>query len=106
MCIRDSLGADPSLLSLQNNAAAAVSAGAPVYMTTSANTFNLADNNAGGATQRVLGLVYDGSIAVSAVGRVKTSGKMTLTTAQWDSITGGTGGLTPGSKYYVDSTAG
>ncbi|HZL94936.1 MAG TPA: hypothetical protein VFB99_14880, partial [Vicinamibacterales bacterium] len=92
-------------LSLQNVDASAVSAGAPVYVFTSANTFKRADASAVGA-ELVVGLVADASIAVSAVGRVQTNGKITLTTAQWDDIAGTTGGLTPGTVYYLDATAG
>jgi hypothetical protein len=28
----------------------------------------------------------------------------TATTAQWDAVTGGTGGLIPGSMYFLDPT--
>jgi hypothetical protein len=34
------------------------------------------------------------------------SGKMTLTTGQWDAITGDSGGLTAGEYYWLSSTAG
>jgi hypothetical protein len=93
------------VLSLQNVDASAVSAGAPVYAFTSANTFKRANASAV-ATKPVIGLVIDGSVAVSAIARVQTAGVVTLTTAQWDAITGGTGGLTPGSRYFLDVAAG
>ncbi len=32
---------------------------------------------------------------------VQHAGTVTLTTAQWDLVTGGSGGLTPGSPYYL-----
>jgi hypothetical protein len=68
-------------------------------------TFKRANAGAAG-TKGVLGLVIDAAIAVSATGRVQTAGLVTFTTAQWDSITGQTGGLTPGTLYYLDVTAG
>lgn len=99
------LGPVINMISLQNVDASAVSAGAPVYVFTSANTFKRADASAVGA-ELVVGLVADASIGVSAVGRIQTHGKVTLTTAQWDDIAGTTGGLTPGTVYYLDTTAG
>lgn len=33
-----------------------------------------------------------------------SSGELTLTTAQWDAVTGGSGGLTAGANYYLSST--
>lgn len=48
-----------------------------------------------------IGLVYDTSIANGDVGYVQTGGIFEATTAQWDTVTGGSGGLTPGAAYYV-----
>ena len=93
------------VVTIQNVDGSAVSAGAPVYAFTSANTFKRANASAI-ATKAVLGLVIDANIAVSATGRVQTRGLVTLTTGQWDSITGQVGGLTIGSLYYLDVTAG
>jgi hypothetical protein len=93
------------ILSLQNVDSVTVSAGAPVYMFTSANTFKRGNASATSA-KHIVGLVVDGSVAVSAIGRVQTQGQVTLTTGQWDSITGGSGGLTVGSTYYLDSSNG
>jgi predicted nucleic acid-binding Zn-ribbon protein len=92
------------LLSLQNVDASAVSAGCPIYAFTSANTFKKANASAIG-TELVLGLVFDGSIGVSAVGRVQTGGRMSLTSAQWFDVTG-VSGLTPGDVYYLGTSAG
>lgn len=67
---------------------------------------DLARANAQGTVQ-VLGLVRDASIAAAAAGLIQTDGILTATTGEWDAITGGSGGLTPGSPYYVSSaTAG
>lgn len=40
-------------------------------------------------------------IPVSAAGKVATAGGLQLTTAQWDAITGGSGGLVPGLLYFL-----
>lgn len=59
------------------------------------------------ATADVLGVVYDATIASAAEGNIAIGGIMTATTGQWDAVTGDSGGLTPGSVYYLDaSTAG
>lgn len=59
------------------------------------------------STAAVFGLVADTSIASTSSGNIITSGKLTATTGQWDAVTGGSGGLTPGATYYLDEiTAG
>lgn len=72
-----------------------------------ASGFKLAKANALG-TASVIGLVYDSAgIAASAAGLIAVAGIITATTGQWDAVTGQVGGLTAGSKYYLDpSTAG
>lgn len=74
--------------------------GAPVYLSGSA-TFTKARANAA-ATSRVAGFVAATSIAVSAQGVVQTSGPLLATTAQWDAVTGQTGGLTVDAFYFLD----
>lgn len=81
-------------------ATAALVIGAPAYLSASA-TAKRAQANAA-LTTVALGLVSDASIAAAAVGNVALAGPLTATTAQWDAVTGGSGGLTPGSAYYVD----
>jgi len=54
--------------------------------------FNLELSSAVGLIQSVNG---DGTV------QVQTGNFMTLTTAQWDTLTGGSGGLLPGNVYYV-----
>lgn len=59
------------------------------------------------ATTALFGIVYDASIAAAANGVIATDGVMTATTAQWDVVTGDTGGLVAGSNYYLsDATTG
>lgn len=58
-------------------------------------------------TAKMIGLVFDTTIANTASGNIITDGSLTATTTQWDAVTGGTGGLTTGSIYYLSTaTAG
>ena len=75
--------------------------GAPVYPSV-AGSVDLAKADAQ-ATVQVLGLVKDTSIASAASGAIQTDGILSATTAQWDAVTGGTGGLTVGGVYYLDA---
>jgi hypothetical protein len=71
-----------------------------------ASTCRLARANAL-STSRPVGLVKDTTIAAGVAGAVTTNGIVTATTVQWDAVTGGSGGLTPGTVYYLSSaTAG
>ena len=83
---------------------AAIVIGAPVY-TSAADTVKLAKANAK-ATSGVVGLGYDATTAFSALGNIQCSGVITATTAQWDAvITGGSGGLTFNTLYFLDPAA-
>lgn len=99
---------DPAVtadLVLTNGNVAVMAPGCPVYETVTALTVDKARANAI-STSQVVGLTI-ASISASATGTVRSSGPVTLTTGEWDAITGGTGGLTIGSRYYLDpSTAG
>lgn len=90
---------------MTNGNAGAVVIGSPVYC--SANgTFDKARANAG-STSKVIGLVKTSSVASTASGEVVISGVLTATTGQWDTITGGSGGLTKDTVYFLDAaTAG
>ncbi len=57
------------------------------------------------STKNVLGLIADDDVAPSGNGAVQSDGIFTATTAQWDAVTGDTGGLTMGSRYYLDDAA-
>lgn len=73
---------------------------APVYMS-SAGNFKRAQANAA-ATKDVVGLILTSpSVAAAALGTFTNDGLHVATTAQWDAVTGQTGGLTPG-RYYLD----
>lgn len=83
--------------------AASAPIGTPVYLS-AADTFVNARANAV-ATAKVYGLVMDVAIAAVASGNIATDGVVTATTAQWDAITGQTGGLTVGADYFLDAAA-
>lgn len=90
------------LMAMTNGEAGAVVIGAPVYIF-GANTIKKAQANAVGAAN-TFGLVYDTTIANGAVGQIAKNGLVSATTAQWDAVTGQTGGLTPGANYFLDAT--
>lgn len=94
--------AGASTVSLQNGEAAAVSFGMAVYAQ-AAGAFKKAIATAA-ATARVIGLVFDTTIANGANGQVAVDGILTGTTTQWDAVAGTTGGLTAGTVYFLDPT--
>jgi hypothetical protein len=94
------LGADA--ITLTNNNAGSAVIGMPVY-SDSADGFDLALADAA-ATYLVIGLVQDTSISAAAAGEVQVNGILTATTGQWDAVTGDSGGLTAGSRYFLDPT--
>lgn len=88
-----------------NGEASAIAIGKVVYVF-SGDTVKLANANAGG-TKNALGIVFDTSINAAASGSIAVAGSVTATTTQWDAVTGQSGGLTAGSKYYLsNATAG
>lgn len=89
--------------SLTNGDVTAAVIGAPVYLSGVA-TFIKARANAA-ATSRVIGLSAATSIAAAAQGAVQFAGPLLATTAQWDAVTGQTGGLTVNAFYFLDPAA-
>ncbi len=87
---------------MTNSNASAIAIGRAVYVSGAA-AVNLANANASG-TVRAIGLVADTSIANGAVGNIATEGTVTATTTQWDAVTGQTGGLTSGARYFLSNT--
>jgi hypothetical protein len=95
----------PQTASVVNDNAGAIVIGTPVYVS-GAGAVDKAKADASG-TKDVVGLVRDASIDPSASGEIVLNGLLTATTGEWDAVTGGTGGLTPGSRYFLDpDTAG
>lgn len=91
------------IITLTNANAGALAIGTPVFIA-AAGQVDAARANAIGTTE-VLGLVADASINPAASGAIQTDGVLTATTGQWDTITGDTGGLTPGSTYFLSPSA-
>jgi hypothetical protein len=91
----------PETVTLQNSEVVTVAPGTPVY-SSGANAFLRANGNAGN-TSGVIGLASAG-IAAAANGGIATGNVLTLTTAQWDAITGQTGGLTQSINYFLNTT--
>jgi hypothetical protein len=102
----DILAAAEAKFTATNDNAGTVNMGQPVYFKSDGD-FDLARANAE-TTCRSIGFVQDSTIAAAANGEVQLDGVITLaSTAAWDAITGGSGGLTPGAMYYVSTaTAG
>lgn len=101
----DAASSEVDVIGLNNGGAGSGNIGAPVYIS-SGGTFQLARANAA-ATEGAIGLIRDSSIAVAANGTIQTDGVLTASTSEWDAITGQTGGLTPGSIYFLSAaTAG
>lgn len=91
--------------SMTNANAGTINIGQPVYVS-AADSVDLARANSG-TTAKCIGIVSATSIATTASGAVITNGQISATTGQWDTVTGGTGGLTAGADYYLDkATAG
>ena len=76
----------------------------PTYVTATGKVDKAKADSA--TTTKVLGFAR-AEIAANANGDIQTDGFITATTGQWDAITGDSGGLTPGSSYYLSAaTAG
>jgi len=93
----------PAYRSAPVDAGISVDKGAPVttvIFSPAKTVFSKADS---ATTANCMGLAVT---AGEAPGRVdyQPNGPLTLSTEQWDNITGETGGLTPHSVYYVSTT--
>jgi hypothetical protein len=83
-------------------ASASLVAGMAVY-TSASGSMKRAQANAL-TTADPAAIVVDATIAAAATGNFACGGVLTLTTAEWDAVTGQTGGLTPGARYFVSPT--
>lgn len=90
---------------LTNNTGATIAKFKALYKTTTSDQVALANANASG-TMRFIGFA-SAAINNAATGSVTTQGALTGTTGEWDAVTGQSGGLTPGSVYFLsNATAG
>lgn len=96
---------DPDFLTLTNDEAGSIPIGTPVYIDADDGAKKARANAA--ATSNVRALVASTSISNGASGSFQRDGVLVATTGQWDTITGGSGGLVFNTVYYLDpSTAG
>lgn len=86
---------------LTNNNAGTLVPGTPVY-TVANDAVDKAKADAS-ATKNVLGLVAV-SITAAAQGPITIGGVLTLTTGQWDTAFGTSGGLTKDVRYFLSAT--
>lgn len=94
-----------STRALINGESTAIPFGTPVYAS-AAGTVKRAQANAK-TTSKVVGLVFDATIAAGAPGTIGLDGTLVGTTAQWDAVTGAVGGLVFNTTYFLDpATAG
>lgn len=91
----------PSGSKLTNEEATTIVAGSIVYAS-SADKVKRAVANAG-TTSVVVGMVRN-DVASNAIGEIATADEVVLTTAQWDAITGQSGGLTFGANYFLSNS--
>ncbi len=77
-----------------------VDIGTTVRLLTSGDTFGKASTSEQLKPAQAVGIVTAFDSGTEEVS-VTISGEVTLTTTQWDAWTGQSGGLTPGSIYYV-----
>jgi len=101
----DAAASEVDAVELTNGNAGSIVIGTPVY-SKAAGSVDKAQANASG-TVEVVGIVRDTSITSAASGSIQTDGVLSATTGQWDAVTGGSGGLTYNTVYYLDpDTAG
>ena len=94
-----------TFITLTNNNIGNLVRGVAVY----SNTPNGCDKALANAyvTSLVVGIVYDDLVISGKPANIVTTGVVAATTTQWDVVTGGTGGLTFNTLYFLDpSTAG
>lgn len=88
-----------------NGNASTLVIGTPVYVKADGQV-DKAQANASGTVQ-VFGFCKDVSVAASASANIQTDGILSATTTQWDAAAGTTGGLVPGTVYFLSAaTAG
>lgn len=86
-----------------NATGAIIAPGAPCYVSSS----GVLKSKANAASTAECDGLAAAQFAIGGTGKLRARGDMPLTTAQWDAVTGQTGGLTPDTVYYVDTaTAG
>lgn len=75
--------------------------GSPIYFGSSGWTLAIASSDVSSGQYVVSKIAPSGSVNLYTAVSV---GEVSLTTAQWDAITGGSGGLITGTQYFISST--
>lgn len=89
-------------VSLTNQSGATIEKFKLVYKTATSDQIAKANANSG-TTFRAIGFA-SAAISNTASGTIVVNGVVTGTTGEWDAVTGQTGGLTPGSAYFLSNT--
>lgn len=89
-------------LGLMNGNAGALVIGTPVYVMGNDEVDKARANAVG--TVDVIGVVQDVTVASGGTANVLLVGVLSATTAQWDAVTGGTGGLLANQRYWLSPT--
>lgn len=92
-------------ISMPNTSGGTTIPGQPLYALANGTGAASADANGSVPTRNIIGLATAGVIA-TATQVIQKHGDLTLTTAQWDSVVGTTGGLAANTEYYLSDTAG
>lgn len=79
--------------------------GTPVCQSQDADGTVLPADASDAETANVVGIATGAGVEDGPV-HVQSLGPLTLTTAEWDAITGGSGGLTRGAPYFLSTTTG
>ena len=98
----DATSLEVEVVQLTNKETGNIPIGTPVYV------FGVDQvkkaNAAAIGTKDVIGFVKSTTIIADAPGSIQTSGVLSATTGEWDAIiTGGSGGLTFNTKYYLSA---
>lgn len=96
--------AAPSNDTVSKTATGAITKAAPVYLLSDGTVSEAQANST--STFRPYGLAA-AAIAGGAAGPIyyKEGTRVTMTTGEWDAVTGQSGGLTTGSRYFLDHAA-
>lgn len=95
---------DDVAIILSGTAASNLLKGTPVYMSLSGSMYFDVATGSNAAAGRVIGMAIDSVSGASPV-RVQCGGIVTLTTSEWDTATGGSGGLSVGEIYCAGGTS-
>ncbi len=93
---------DQIITPMTNGHTSAITIGRVVYVSGN-DTVNLANAN-NYATSQAVGIVTSPTVAAGATANIAVAGVVSATMTQWDAVTGQSGGLTTGAKYYVSNT--